>query len=182
MKQGLVIFVTGSPGAGKTTLCEALAACFERALRIPFDDLREWVVNGIATSMDWTDETERQFQIAEEAACAVAKCYSRSGFTVLVDHCRNPERLDAVVSTYLADTPVLKVCLAPTVDTALARNRARTNKTFDTKLLEPTIRYVTEHHFSHKARPGWLVIENNQLGVDPAVAMVVESARRLTKG
>ena len=54
-------------------LSAALAAHFERCLCIPVDDLRSWVVSGFADSVPWTNETERQFQIAEGAVCDLAR-------------------------------------------------------------------------------------------------------------
>lgn len=38
---------------------------FERGFHVPIDDLREWVVSGCAHPIGWTDETTRQFLLAE---------------------------------------------------------------------------------------------------------------------
>lgn len=173
MTRGPIIFVTGAPGAGKSTLCSALATCFERAVLVPVDDLREWVVSGNTSSLAWSDETERQFQLAEASTCALAKVYSEGGFAVLVDHCRNLDRLDKVVMEHLDGWPVLRVCLRPSLETALHRNATRTNKDFDTALLEPIIRHVVEHNFNQEEREGWLMVDNTSSTVDACVDRVV---------
>ncbi|MBS1708442.1 MAG: AAA family ATPase [Armatimonadetes bacterium] len=179
MKFGPVLVITGPPGAGKTTLCEALAPCFERTIHIPVDDLRTWVVSGLSESVNWTDETERQFQLAEAAASATAKTYSEAGFAVLIDHCRNLPRLDEVVENHLRGLPVLKVCLLPTQEITLERNRTRTNKDFDTVVLEPIIHSVTERYVADKGRQGWLVIDNSTQPLSETAAIVHEQACEL---
>lgn len=180
MTRGPIVFVTGSPAAGKTTLCAALARQFDRTMVVPVDDMRDsWVVQGHAGSVDWSDETERQFQLAEHATCAVAKVYSEGGFTVFIDHCRNLARLDQVVAEHLAGWPVLKVCLQVPTDVALDRNAKRTNKSFDTQALVPIIHHVTAHHFAASSRDGWLVHDNSGGDVQVAVRAVVAAIEAL---
>jgi predicted ATPase len=84
-----IYFLTGAPGAGKSTLAVALLRHFEFGIHIPVDDLREWVVSGISHPLPWTDETSRQFILAENAACDLAIRYQDAGFAVVIDHCHN---------------------------------------------------------------------------------------------
>lgn len=77
--------------------------------------MRHWVVGGLSDSVPWTDETERQFQVAEEAVCDVALRYQGAGFAVLIDHCRNLERLDRLVHERLSHVPVVKICVLPSL-------------------------------------------------------------------
>ena len=167
-----IIWITGPPAAGKTTLTQALAKRFERAVHIPVDDLRLWVVQGMADAVPWTDESERQFQIAEQATCAVARTYQDAGFAVIVDHCRNMVRLDEVIATELAGRSVFKVCLLPSLEVNLRRNQERTNKPFDPSFLDDTIRFVNEMMRTASARPGWTVIENDELTVEQTIALL----------
>lgn len=157
-----IFIVSGPPASGKTTLCAALLSRFERGLHIPVDDLRLWVVQGLSDSVPWTEETERQFQAAEESACAVARRYHADGFAVAVDHCRNPERLDAVTSGGLASLAVVKVLLLPSLDINLERNRNRTNKAFDPEVLTETIRF-TNDAYRRSMSSGWLTLDNSSL-------------------
>lgn len=146
-------------------------ARYPRGLHIPVDDLRLWVSSGLSDSVPWTDETERQFQIAEESAMLVATRYQDAGFAVAIDHCRNIPRLDSITSTWLCDRNVVKVLLLPDLEVNLKRNRDRTNKDFDPGILDDTIRF-TNDAFREANATGWRVIDNTTLSVDDSLSLL----------
>lgn len=167
-----IFLITGPPAAGKSTLCHALLQRFERGLHIPVDDLRLWVASGLSDSVPWTDETEQQFQLAEAAMCGVARTYHAAGYAVAIDHCRNLPRLEKVVQEHLGESPVVKVCLLPELETVLDRNRTRTNKPFDPAVLVETIQSV--HAAVPKPPPpGWHLLDNTALTVEATVERVL---------
>ena len=165
-----IFLISGPPAAGKTTLCGALLARFERGLHLPVDDLRGWVVAGMADSVPWIDETERQFRIAEAAAFDVAMRYRRAGFAVALDHCRNPARMDEAAAEAGCD-PV-RVLLMPDLDVNLRRSHARTNKPFDPHLLDETIAF-TNARYREDVGAGWLVLDNGAMTVEETVERVL---------
>ncbi len=169
-----IFWISGPPAAGKTTLCTALAQTFEKAMHVPVDDLRGWVCQGMADSVPWTDETERQFQIAEVAVCDLARRYATAGFTVLVDHCRNPQRLEQVIQAELSDLSVGRVCLMPELEENLHRSHTRTNKPFGPHVLDDTILF-TNKAYRDNVPSGWLVIDNSQMTVEETVQRVLDS-------
>ncbi|MBS1715166.1 MAG: AAA family ATPase [Armatimonadetes bacterium] len=155
-----IVIVSGPPASGKTSVSLALAALFPRSLRIPVDDLREWVVSGISQPVpEWTEETERQFALAEDAAADVAVRYLGGGFTVVLDHCRRPENIDAWAARSFGGRHVHKVALLPHLSTCLKRNRSRSDKSFDPDVLEPVIRTVRDAYDQADLRD-WLVHPN----------------------
>ncbi|RYG47826.1 phosphotransferase [bacterium] len=168
MDPASIFWISGPPASGKTTLCRALLAQFDSGVHIPVDDLRPWVVSGFSDSVPWTDETERQFQVAEQAVCGVIRPYHRHGFAVAVDHCRNMRRLEEVIQSELSDLPVTKICLMPELSVNLHRSHTRTNKPFDPHLLDETILF-TNTHYREDRIPGWHVIDNTEMTVAETV-------------
>jgi len=170
-----IFWISGPPAAGKSTLCEALLKEFAYGFHLRVDDLRNWVTSGFSDSVPWTEETERQFQIAEGAACVLAAHYQDVGFTVAVDHCRNLPALERSIQPNLGGRPIVKVCLMPDLELNLHRNATRTNKPFGPDLLVETIVY-TNTNYRKQVPPGWLVIDNSNLTVEETVRLVLHAA------
>lgn len=134
-------------------------------------------MSGLSESVPWTEETERQFQVAERAACGIARAYHEAGFAVAVDHCRNLQRLDAVIAEHLSDLPVVKVCLTCDLETNLRRNRERANKDFQHDFLVETIEYLNPRMAADPPE-GWVVINNQTTSVEGTVKAALESSAR----
>ena len=155
-----IIIVSGPPAAGKTTLANALARRFERAVCIPVDDMREWVVSGRSDPIpDWNDETSRQFQLAEDAAADLALRYSEAGFDVVLDHCRLPENIEAWVARCFTSCWPLLIAVVPPLEVTINRNSVRDNKEFETSVLEPAICGITAAYQAADLS-SWIVTEN----------------------
>lgn len=162
MTPGPILIVSGPPAAGKTTLCRFLASQVPFGIHIPVDDLREWVLGGISHPIpDWNEETARQFLLAEGGAADLAKRYSAAGFTVVLDHCRLPENIEAWVDREFQEAAPIKVAVLPEVETILCRNSLRTDKPFDPAILEPAILGI---HAAYRAADlsDWTVIQNRR--------------------
>lgn len=173
-----IVFVTGAPAVGKTTLCRAILKRLDRGVHVPVDDLRTWVVAGLADSVPWTEETERQFQIAEAATCDIAHRYWAAGFTVAIDHCRNLPRLDVVIAEHLSGLPVLKACLTCDLETNLKRNQNRTNKDFHHGVLTETIEFLNPR-IAADPPDDWIVMDNREVSPESAAAQILAAARSL---
>ncbi|MBS1724775.1 MAG: AAA family ATPase [Armatimonadetes bacterium] len=155
-----IVIVSGPPAAGKTTISRLVASGAERGVCVPVDDVREWVVAGRADPVpEWTDETARQFQLAEDAVADLARRYQAAGFLVVIDHCRLPENIEAWERRCFVGVPLMKVALVPPLETLLERNLQRTNKDFDPRVLEPVITGV-HRAYAEATLDDWLGLEN----------------------
>jgi chloramphenicol 3-O-phosphotransferase len=170
-----VFLLSGTPGVGKTSVAAALMRRFPYGIHIPMDDLREWVVSGIAHPVpEWTAETTRQFRLARNAAAAMVKSYSDAGFAVAVDDVMLPEDADQHYLPLLTGRRVMGVLLRPRIEIALARNRDRTNKPFDTGFLNMTIQRLYE-----TMRPedftgaGWMVLDSSEQTLEETVTTIL---------
>lgn len=170
-----IFLITGPPAAGKTTVSRAVLRHFEFGLHLPVDEMRTWVLSGLSESIAWTDETTRQFTLAEEAAADVARRYHGSGFAVAYDHCRNLARQDEI-ARLLGVENVVKICLCPSLEENLHRNRTRTNKDFDARVLDDIIRGMNAA-MATAAPKGWLMLDTTEMTVEETVQAVLTYGR-----
>ncbi len=167
----MIFVVSGSPGAGKSSVSRALAQRFPHGVHVPVDDLREMVVSGIAhLDLDWTDETVRQYRLVRENAACIAQNYAREGFVVALDDVIvPPEDPFAALEPY-------SVLLRPSLETLLSRNATRTNKPFDSSFLETTIRRLHAELEAVPARAleSWFVLDSSVLTLEETVNRILE--------
>lgn len=171
-----IFVITGTPGAGKTSVAQALVRRFPFGLHIPVDDLREWVVSGIAHPVPtWTDETSRQFGLARQAAALTARLYADAGFAVAIDDVIKPAEAEELIAAHLGGYVVGKILLHPAVDVVLARNARRTTKNFDTSAFAQFIpgihRWIVEDRFDET---GWLIVDSAGMSLDQTVDYILE--------
>ncbi len=172
-----LFIITGVPGTGKSSLCRALMEQYPFGLHLPVDDLREWVVSGIAHPVpEFTAETHRQFDLARHSAGQTAEIYHRAGFAVAIDDVLGP----ADAAALGLSIPPTKILLRADLDVILERNRLRQNKHFDPLTLEPVIRMLhASQDVEEFRRQGWKVVDTTSLTLEQAMAAVMKATKNV---
>ncbi|WP_158263729.1 AAA family ATPase [Deinococcus arcticus] len=171
---GPIWVFSGSPGAGKTSVSRALLSRFPLGLHLPIDDLRELVVSGLAQpALDHPPEAVRQFALARTAAAHHARLYAEAGFAVAIDDVLWPTDV-APMAAHWAGLDVRPVRLYTTLEVAHFRNRTRTNKTYDTRVLAPLIDGLYGQMPPQSFREaGWAVVDSTHLTLEQTVEAVL---------
>lgn len=166
--------VIGAPASGKSSVARALAAGAAAGLHIPVDDLRHLVVGGLVEPSDaeWGPALVVQISLARRSALDIADRYSEPGFTTLIDDFLDP----LLVREYdqVLDRAVC-VCRVPSLDAALARNRARGGPPELLAYLEGGIRLLcelVEQHADASAARGWHLLDNTDLDIEETAAIM----------
>lgn len=171
-----IFVITGTCGAGKTTVSTALMRRFELGLHIPIDDVISWVVSGAARPFGHAArETKRQFVLARQAARQTAELYADAGFAVAIDDIIRPPSVREHFERPLAPRQLYKVRLRPDVTVALARNATRPNKGFPAKVLEDVIHTVQVRQDSADYdAAGWYTLDSSHLTVGETVDHILD--------
>jgi chloramphenicol 3-O-phosphotransferase len=169
-----IFFVSGTPGSGKTSFSRALLQHFEFGLHLPVDDLREFVVSGIAHPINPTIETTRQFRLARACAVQTAKMYATEGFAVVIDDVLFAHDAAQLEQEFLSGFKVHKILLRPNLEIALKRNASRTNKNFETAILEPVITDLyTNMKPTEFQNADWLILDSSELSLQTTVHLIL---------
>lgn len=165
------MLITGPAGAGKS---QTAAAWADRGdgprAAIDVDRLRLHVRAGFLHPEDgWSDEMQRQWDVATEIWQAMARAYRKHGIDCVVD-VYAPPWPDSEFEALLEDLKIVRIILLPTLETCIERNRVRANQPLMTDHqvadnYEGFVEGICEAH-----RP--YMIDNSQLTLDGTVSAV----------
>jgi len=170
-----IFLIAGTPGAGKTTVARALMRRLAFGAHIPVDDVREFVVSGIAQPVPaWTDETTRQFRLARDAAAHMARVNADAGFAVAIDDVIFPDEAERCFVKPLRDHAVHKILLRPALEIAQQRSAMRTSKEFDAVVLHEPIRTLYDEMDARNfTAHDWVIVDSSALTIEETVEMIL---------
>ena len=159
---GKLIFISGVPGAGKSTTAEAIADELQPSVLISTDELRHNVRPAIKP---WIEPGgAEQLRLAVESSCAIARIYAGNSFNVVMEDVLTSQKFESYRSV-IDDLQGLTVLLQPPLETVLARNAAR-----EKPVPEERIRYLFERFRPEQFS---LIIDNSHKTISEVVQEIL---------
>ena len=127
-----IFVISGTQGAGKTTVASLLARRFERGVHVSADTLQKMIVSGgewpvpseTTINTDLEGEAARQLRLRLHNMCLLARSFFDACFTVVLDDIVIESRIDDL-REHLAEMDFMFVMLAPNMETVRERERQR---------------------------------------------------------
>ena len=125
------LVITGTPGAGKSTVTQLVAQRLPRAARLDGDVFARMLVSGWANKLDeeghWNPgpEGERQLRLRTVNVCSAADNFADAGFTPVIELVVESRQELAFIAGRLRARPLMLVVLCPPLQVALHRNANR---------------------------------------------------------
>ncbi len=170
-----IVFVTGAPGSGKTTIAKGVAEHFPLGAHLQVDQLREIIVSGFAPPGDeWTDDSEAQFRLARRSATFLAQLYAADGISFVIDDVCVPGHFVDHYAELFSDPTTRKVLLKPSLPALIARLEQRAGP-WDQFFIETGAPWVYSQ-LEKVSFDGWTVLDTSDSTVEETIAEVVRIA------
>lgn len=174
------LLITGTPGAGKTTVSQLVAERLPRSARLDGDEFGMMLVSGWANMLDadgaWNPgpEGQRQLQLRAINVCSTADNFADAGYTPVVDIVIETRAELDFIAGRLRARPLMLVVLSPPLEVARRRNA--------TRAVEARVDYDFAPLARNQQRElgdlGWWLDSGDQTPEQTADLIVAEAAKR----
>ena len=154
-----IVFLTGAPASGKTTIARLLAKDSPKSIHIQVDQLREMMVSGFQMpgGDHWPDESTCQFQWARSTASYMANLYASNGVDAFIDDVCVPHFFSDQYAELFKNPATLRVLLMPSQDALIERLKKRAGP-YDSYLIT-AIPWIYEY-LEPMPKDGWIVLDS----------------------
>ncbi len=118
----MLIIITGPPGAGKSTVSQALALKLKKPVYLPTDIIRSFFVNGSYVPWDTSPKAKRQHRLFEDVVTSMVEQYITNGYKVILDGIYDDQD---VVKLSTVSKKVKAFILLPTLQITRSRDQGR---------------------------------------------------------
>jgi predicted kinase len=174
------LLITGTPGAGKTTVSQLVAERLPRAARVDGDVFGIMVVSGGANMLDdegrWNPgpDGQQQLRLRMINLCSVADNFAEAGFTPVADSVVETREELRFIAGRLRSRPLMLVVLCPPLEVARHRNATRAVETRVDYDFGP----LAQNQRRELGDLGWWLDSGEQTAEETADLIVAEGARR----
>ncbi len=168
-----VVIVSGPPGSGKSSVCEALCARYDRTVHLETDQLYGAIRMGFIKP--WLAASDRQNRMVTRAAARAAVAYAQELYAVFIDAVVGPHLLPVYVEELReAGVAVHFAVLLPSLEVTLRRGLEREPTL---RVPEPQLRALWAQFRDNGAFAG-CTIDNSAMTPDQAADAVMSACGR----
>ncbi|MFD7308452.1 AAA family ATPase [Promicromonospora sp. NPDC059942] len=174
------LLITGTPGAGKTTVSRLVAERLPRAAQVDGDVFNLMLVSGRARMLDderrWNPGPDglRELRLRATNACSTAGNFAEAGFTPVLDTVVETRAELRYVLGALRARPLMLVVLSPSLEVARHRNATRAPET----RVDYDVAPLARNQRRELGDLGWWLDSGGQTPEQTADLVVAEAARR----
>ena len=169
-----IVIISGPPGAGKSSVAEALCQRYDRTVHLETDDLYAWIKMGFISP--WKTGSAPQNLMVSRAAARAATAYAQEQYGVFIDGVIGALHLEAYLEELRGcGVPVHYAVLLPSVEAAMRRAHERDKRVAEAANEEMYRRVYSM--FATDGLPG-LTIDSGDLTIEQTADRVMDACGR----